>query len=92
MALQINAQGIAVIRPGALGDTLLTFPALVWLRRWAPQARLTLIARGDTLGLALASGLADAVYSYDLPDWAALFADPAPTAETDPAGAPGAPA
>jgi len=72
---------IVVIHTGALGDTLLTFPALVWLRRWAPDARLTLIARRDTLPLALASGLADAAWPYDLPDWSALFADhPAPDA------------
>jgi len=66
---------IVVIRPGALGDTLLTFPALDWLRRWASDARLTLIARRDTLPLGLASGLADAAWAYDLPDWLALFAD-----------------
>ena len=79
---------IVVIRPGALGDTLLTFPALVWLRQWAPDARLTLIARRDTLPLALASRLADAAWVYDLPDWSALFADtiePPPASQDAPA-------
>jgi ADP-heptose:LPS heptosyltransferase len=64
---------ITVIRPGALGDTLLTLPALALLRAWAPSARLTFIARADVLPLARASGLADNTYPWDLPDWAALF-------------------
>jgi heptosyltransferase-3 len=71
---------ITVIRPGALGDTLLSLPALALLRRWAPAARLTFIARADTLPLALASGLADDAWPWDLPDWAALF-DPSVTAD-----------
>lgn len=76
MTARMTAQPrIVVIRPGALGDTLLTFPALLWLRRWAPDAHLTLIARRDTLSLALASALADAAWPYDLPDWSALFVE-----------------
>ncbi|HEU0028739.1 MAG TPA: glycosyltransferase family 9 protein [Ktedonobacterales bacterium] len=71
---------ITVIRPGALGDTLLTLPAIAVLRRWTPSARLTLIARADILSLALASGLADDAWPWDLPDWSALFA-PDVTAE-----------
>src|SRR5579859_7169512 len=71
---------ITVIRPGALGDTLLALPALALLRRWAPDARLTFVARADVLPLALSSGLADDVWPWDLPDWAALF-DPATTPE-----------
>lgn len=77
---------ITVVRPGALGDTLLALPALALLRQWAPDARLTLIARGDCLPLALASGLADAAWSWDLPDWGVLFAEgtaePTPLART----------
>ncbi|HET9110549.1 MAG TPA: glycosyltransferase family 9 protein [Ktedonobacterales bacterium] len=65
---------IAVVRPGALGDTLLTLPALAALRRWAPDASLTFIARADTLPVAYANGLADALWSWDLPDWSVLFA------------------
>lgn len=71
---------ITVIRPGALGDTLLALPALALLRRWAPDARLTFVARADVLPLALSSGLADDAWPWDLPDWAALF-DPAATPE-----------
>jgi heptosyltransferase-2 len=69
------AQRITVALPGALGDTLLALPALALLRRWAPDARLTFIARGDCLPLALASGLADIAWPWDLPDWSVLFAD-----------------
>ena len=65
---------ITVVRPGALGDTLLTAPVLAALRRWAPAAQLTFIARADTLPLALASGLADIAWPWDLPDWGILFA------------------
>jgi heptosyltransferase-3 len=70
---------ITVVRPGALGDTLLTLPALALLRRWAPDAHLTLIARADILPLALASGLADHTWPWDLPDWGVLFASQADT-------------
>ncbi|HEX9036164.1 MAG TPA: glycosyltransferase family 9 protein [Ktedonobacterales bacterium] len=70
---------ITVLRPGALGDTLLALPALALLRAWAPDARLTFIARADVLPLALASGLADEVWPWVLPDWSAIF-DPATTA------------
>lgn len=73
---------ITVVRPGALGDTLLTLPALAALRRWAPDARLTFIARADTLPLARANGLADVVWSWELPDWGSLFAaQPVPLTE-----------
>ncbi|HZC06006.1 MAG TPA: glycosyltransferase family 9 protein, partial [Ktedonobacterales bacterium] len=65
---------LTVVRPGALGDTLLTLPALAALRRWAPEARLTFIARADTLPLAQASGLTDCAWSWDSPDWSVIFA------------------
>lgn len=65
---------VVCIRPGALGDTLLALPALALLRRRYPAARITYIGRRDTLALIHASGLADHVYPYDLPNWASLFA------------------
>jgi ADP-heptose:LPS heptosyltransferase len=64
---------VLAVRPGALGDTLLTFPALALLRRRWPTARLTFVARRDALPLVLASGLADEALPYDDPAWAALF-------------------
>lgn len=73
---------IVLIRPGALGDALLTLPALALLRHARLGAHVTLIARRDVLSLVMASGLADATYPYDLPVWSALFA--ASGAEADP--------
>lgn len=64
---------IVCIRPGALGDTLLAFPALALLRRLRPGARITYIGRRDALPLIQASDLADHVHPYDLPEWADLF-------------------
>lgn len=69
---------IVVIRPGALGDTLLAFPALATLRQTWPTAQVTLIARADVLALALATDLATAVYPYDLPVWGQLFSESSP--------------
>lgn len=69
---------LLIIRPGALGDTLLAFPALALLRRAYPQAHLTLVARADVLPLARAWGLADAVSPYDASQWSALFAETLP--------------
>jgi len=69
---------VIAIRAGALGDTLLVLPALAWLRRQWPATRICLVARGDVLPLARASGLADGVSDFDLPQWADIFADTLP--------------
>ena len=74
-----NTNRFVAIRPGALGDTLLLFPALALLRRARPDAYITLVARRDVLPLARAWGLADAVSPYDAPEWSALFAAVPPT-------------
>lgn len=66
---------IVVIRPGALGDTLLTLPALALLHRRWPDSRLMFVGRRDALPLVAASGLVDATSPYDLPGWSALFGD-----------------
>ncbi|MGZ3639900.1 MAG: glycosyltransferase family 9 protein [Ktedonobacterales bacterium] len=66
---------IVCIRPGALGDTLLTLPALALLREQWPNAEITFVARGESLPLAQASGLAHSTYAYELPAWSALFAE-----------------
>jgi ADP-heptose:LPS heptosyltransferase len=64
---------IVIYRAGALGDTLLTFPALrVLLRQWR-DAHITLICRSDVHALARASDLADRTYSHELSAWACLF-------------------
>ena len=66
---------IAIHRAGALGDTLLTFPALNALRQEWPDAHITLICRADVHALALASGLADKTLSQALSVWMCLFDD-----------------
>ena len=67
------SERFTLIRPGALGDALLTLPTLALLRRERPGAQVTLVARGDVLPLARASGLADASWPFDDPIWYALF-------------------
>jgi hypothetical protein len=64
---------VVVIRLGALGDALLAFPALAWLRRRRPGAHVTLIGPAGALPLARASGLAEAAYAFDLPAWSGLW-------------------
>ncbi len=66
---------IIVFRPGALGDTLLTFPALAALRRAYAGARLSVIGNAPALALAREAGLVDEVGSFDDVCWADLFAD-----------------
>ena len=66
---------IMVFRPGALGDTLLAFPALAALRQWFPAARLEVIGNLPALELARDAGLADAVGAFDALCWADLFAE-----------------
>ncbi len=69
---------VVLFRPGALGDALLTVPALALVRAARPAAHVTVVARGEVVPLLAATGLADAVFPYDLPAWSALFAaDPA---------------
>ena len=78
MARSEPPRRIVCIRPGALGDTLLTLPALALLRRQWPSAEIAFVARGDVLPLARASGLAHLTSAYDLPAWSALFAEHPP--------------
>ena len=66
---------IIIFRPGALGDTLLTFPALAALRRAFPGARLAVIGNAPALALTQDAGLADAIFDFDLPWWAELFSE-----------------
>ncbi|HEX8033606.1 MAG TPA: glycosyltransferase family 9 protein [Ktedonobacterales bacterium] len=75
MARSEPPRRIVCIRPGALGDTLLTLPALALLRERWPGAEITFVARRETLPLAQASGLAHSTYAYELPAWSALFAE-----------------
>lgn len=68
-----ECERVVLLRPGALGDALLTVPALALLRQHRPNAQVTLIARRDVLPLVTASRLAGVALPYDLPAWSALF-------------------
>lgn len=56
---------ILVIRGGAIGDFILTLPALTALRNQFPNAHIELMGYTRTNGLALAAGLVDAVHSIE---------------------------
>jgi len=64
---------IIVFRPGALGDTLLTFPALAALRSVFSGVWLGAIGNAPALALARDAGLADEVVPFDNLCWAELF-------------------
>jgi len=66
-------QKILVLRGGALGDFLLTLPALAQLRRLHPGCHLTLIGNATAAQLALPSGVLDEVHSQHAARWAALY-------------------
>jgi ADP-heptose:LPS heptosyltransferase len=65
---------ILVIRGGAIGDFILTLPALSALRNHFPQARLAVLGYPHIAQLALAGGLADEVRSIEARPLAGFFA------------------
>jgi heptosyltransferase-2 len=65
---------ILVIRGGAIGDFILTLPALAALRRRFPEARLEVLGYPHIVSLALAGGLADEVHSIEARSLAGFFA------------------
>lgn len=68
---------ILVLRGGALGDFIVTLPALAALRARWPGARLELAGNAVAAQLALRRSLLDAVHSQHDSRWSALFG-PAP--------------
>jgi heptosyltransferase III len=66
--------GILVIRGGAIGDFILTVPALTALRARFPQARLEVLGYPHIAQLALAGGVVDAVRSIEAGSLAGFFA------------------
>jgi heptosyltransferase III len=71
---------VIVLRPGALGDTLLAVPALRALRK-AGYASLILAAHGPTARLLQASGEVEYGLAFDDPTLAWLFRDEPPPDE-----------
>lgn len=64
---------ILIIRPGAVGDTLLTFPVLQALRAKYADSSITFVGNASILPLALSAGLVDAVSDYQSVQWSELF-------------------
>ncbi|HLJ33385.1 MAG TPA: glycosyltransferase family 9 protein [Ktedonobacteraceae bacterium] len=74
---------IIIIRPGAIGDTLLTLPAIEKLRQhyedpdhpiYPQRPHITFVGNAAVLPLLLASGLVDETHDYDERRWSSLFA------------------
>lgn len=66
---------ILVVRPGAIGDVLLTLPVLQALREAYVNPHITLVSNAVVLPLALASGIVDEVFDYQDIRWSELFSD-----------------
>ena len=66
--------GILVIRGGAIGDFILTLPALAALRGQFPRARLDVLGYPHIVQLALEGGLVDRVASIEARALAGFFA------------------
>lgn len=62
-----------IIRPGAVGDALLTFPVIMALRRDAPELQITFVSNAAVLELARVLGVADEAYDYGESLWSELF-------------------
>jgi ADP-heptose:LPS heptosyltransferase len=65
---------ILVIRGGAIGDFILTLPAIAALRRQFPEAHLEVLGYPHIIQLALAGGLVDRVQSIEARALAGFFA------------------
>jgi heptosyltransferase-2 len=66
---------ILVLRGGALGDFIVTLPALRGLRERWPRAQVELAGNSTAAQLALARGWIDRVHSQHEARWAALYGD-----------------
>ena len=64
---------VLVMRPGALGDVLVTLPLLAAMRERFDGARVELMARADVGRLLAGWGTVDAACSIDRPEASALF-------------------
>jgi heptosyltransferase-3 len=64
---------LLIIRPGAIGDTLLTFPVLRALRTQFTNPHITFVSNANVLPLAVSFGLAEEVSDYGHMQWGELF-------------------
>ncbi|HEY7415618.1 MAG TPA: glycosyltransferase family 9 protein [Ktedonobacteraceae bacterium] len=71
---------ILILRPGAIGDTLLVFPVIDALRARScykdGDAHITLVGNMAVLPLALRCGVADEIANYEEAHWRFLFLKP----------------
>ncbi len=74
---------VLVIRGGAIGDFLLTVPAIALLRESFPDARLEILGYPHIAEIAVAAGLADAVRPLESGTLARFFGDPRQTPTLD---------
>lgn len=72
--MQSSRGKILVIRGGAIGDFILTLPAIAALRKQFPQARLEVLGYPHIAQLAEAAGLVDRVQSIEARALAGFFA------------------
>jgi heptosyltransferase III len=66
---------ILVLRGGALGDLIVTLPALSLLRQRWPAARIELTGNAGAAALAQSRGLIDAVHSQHEARWSRLYSE-----------------
>jgi ADP-heptose:LPS heptosyltransferase len=78
---RVKTPRILILRGGALGDFLLTMPALRLLRERWPGCHLCVIGNATAASLALAGGEIDEAHSQHEARWAALYGSDALPAE-----------
>ncbi len=78
-----GAARILVIRGGAIGDFILTLPAIRLLRAGFPEARLEILGYPHIASLAVSAGLAEAVRALESGALARFFVDPKKAPELD---------
>jgi ADP-heptose:LPS heptosyltransferase len=66
-------KSILVIRPGAIGDALLTFPILKLLKEQYDSTCITLVSNPQVLPLARAFGVAEQIFDFQNIQWSELF-------------------
>jgi len=71
----LHPRRILVFRPGAIGDTLLSFPALLALRRRFPGAEVWGVGNAAALRLAAAHGIIDRAEAFGAAWVSDLFGD-----------------
>jgi heptosyltransferase III len=66
---------ILIVRPGAIGDTLLALPVIQALKACYEQPTITLVGNAAVLPLASAMGIVEHASNYELSQWGELFSN-----------------